>query len=137
MFFGNSSSDFGFLPPNFKGDVQVFAPHGTNVTAALNWQNWTKPRGTSMVYMLCIGGGGAGGAGHSAASGNQRGGGGGGGSGALTSLMLASTLLPDSLKIAVGTGGVGAPGAAGSQSAGRAISSISSLPFRPRYINSG
>ncbi len=113
MFFGNSPSDFGFLPPGFKGDVQVFVPNGVIVSATQNWQNWTKPKGASMVYMLCIGGGGGGGAGHSAASGTARGGGGGGSSGALTSLMLPATLIPDSLKISPGAGGRGGIAAAG------------------------
>ena len=29
MLFGDSPSDFGFLPPQFRGDVQVFFPTGT------------------------------------------------------------------------------------------------------------
>lgn len=125
MFFGNSPSDFGFLPPSFKGDVQVFTPTGIAPTQTQNWQTWTKPKGTSMVYMMCIGGGGGGGGGFSAATGNARGGGGGGGSGAITTLLLPAILIPDSLKISVGAGGQGG------------ISSSPALSGGPSYISLG
>ena len=75
MLFGNSPSDFGFLPPQFKGDVQLFLPTGT---AATQWQQWIKPRGVGMVYMIAIGGGGGGGGGFTGASNTTRGGGGDG-----------------------------------------------------------
>jgi hypothetical protein len=63
------------IPSNFRGDVQIF--HANNLSTT-SWQQWTKPRGTSMSYMICIGGGGGGGGAHSAASGTNGGGGGGG-----------------------------------------------------------
>lgn len=107
MLFGNSPSDFGMLPPQFTGDVQMFLPNGTVASATANWHQWVKPRGTSMVYMICIGGGGGGGGGRTGATNTTRGGGGGGGSAAFTSVIIPAVLLPDVLKISVGVGGQG------------------------------
>lgn len=104
MLFGNSPSDFGYLPPQFKGDVQLFLPQNSTTTF---WQQWIKPKGISMVYMLCIGGGGGGGFGFAGLSNTARGGGGGGGSGAIGSLILPAVFLPDVLKVSVGQGGIG------------------------------
>lgn len=104
MLFGDSPSDFGYLPPQFKGDVQMFLPQSTTTTT---WQQWIKPRGTTMVYMLCVGGGGGGGFGFAGLSNTARGGGGGGGSGAINSLILPAVFLPDVLKVSAGSGGIG------------------------------
>ena len=89
MLFGNSPSDFGFLPPQFTSDVQMFF---ANTNATTQWQQWIKPKGVTMVHILCIGAGGGGGGGQSA-SGNK-GGGGGGGSGAIGSLIIPAIFLP-------------------------------------------
>ena len=104
MLFGDSPSDFGYLPPQFKGDVQMFLPQSTTTTT---WQQWIKPRGATMVYMLCVGGGGGGGFGFAGLSNTARGGGGGGGSGAINSLILPAVFLPDVLKVSAGPGGIG------------------------------
>lgn len=104
MLFGNTPSDFGYLPPQFKGDVQLFLPQNSTTTF---WQQWIKPKGISMVYMLCVGGGGGGGFGFAGLSNTARGGGGGGGSGAISSLILPAVFLPDVLKVSVGQGGIG------------------------------
>lgn len=104
MLFGDSPSDFGYLPPQFKGDVQMFLPQSTTTTT---WQQWIKPRGATMVYMLCVGGGGGGGFGFAGLSNTARGGGGGGGSGAINSLILPAVFLPDVLKVSAGSGGIG------------------------------
>lgn len=104
MFFGNSPSDFGFLPPQFKGDVQIFFPTGV---ANTQWQTWTKPRGVSMVYMIAISGGGGGGGGFTRASNATGGGGGSGSCSGMATLMIPAIFLPDSLKISVGQGGQG------------------------------
>jgi hypothetical protein len=123
MLFGNSPSDFGFLPPQFNGDVQVFFPTGITQTQTQNWQHWTKPRGISMVYMLAIAGGGGGGGGFSGASNTARGGGGSGACSGLATLMMPAIFLPDSLKIMVGAGGQGgAAGVAGSAGSNSYIS---------------
>jgi len=124
MLFGNSPSDFGFLPPQFTGDVQMFFSTGVQATPTTNnWQTWVKPRGISMVYMIAIGGGGGGGGGFSGASGTARGGGGGGACSGFTTLMMPAIFLPDSLRIIVGDGGRG--GAAGGAGTAGGISYIS------------
>lgn len=108
MLFGDSPSDFGFLPPQFRGDAQIFFPTGTAVT---QWQTWIKPRGISMVYMIAISGGGGGGGGFTRATTVAGGGGGSGACSGMATLMMPAIFLPDVLKISVGPGGTG--GAAG------------------------
>ena len=81
--------------------VNVFYNKGTNNS----WQTWTKPRNISFVDILVIGAGGAGG--NSYAAGNNSGGGGaGGGSGSITKGFFPANLLPDTLYIQVGQGGI-------------------------------
>jgi hypothetical protein len=63
-------------------------------------QDWTKPRGASMVRFMLIGAGGAG------AFGGSTVGGGGGGSGAVTSWIGPAIFIPDVLRISVGATGV-------------------------------
>lgn len=96
--------DLFHIPSNFKGDVQIF--HANN-QSTINYQPWTKPRGTSMIYMIAIGGGGGGGGGHTKASGTNGGGGGGGACSGMASLFIPSFLLPDTLYVQVGVGGLG------------------------------
>jgi hypothetical protein len=100
---GTAIDTFG-IPSNFKGDVQIF--HANNLST-ISFQQWTKPRGTSMTYMICIGGGGGGGGAHSAASGTNGGGGGGGACSGISRLIIPSFILPDSLYVQVGVGGLG------------------------------
>lgn len=90
----------GFMPPDFRGDVQEFE-------GPVTWKPWYKPRGAVMVAITAIGSGAGGGGGHSAANGNTRGGGGGGGSAAVTRLVIPATLLPDVLYVDVPAGGAG------------------------------
>ncbi len=104
MNFPATPSDVFNFPSNFKGDVQIF--HANNLSTT-NYQQWIKPRGTSMTYFFLVGGGGGGGGGHQKPQANAGGGGGGGGSGAITRLMIPSFLLPNSLYIRVGVGGLG------------------------------
>lgn len=94
--------DFTHIPSNVKADIQVFSNGSTS-----DWKIWNKPRGVSMVYMLCIGGGGGGGAGASSAAGS---GGTGGSSSSQSSLILPSFMIPDNLNIRVGIGGAGGTG---------------------------
>jgi len=108
MNFPATPVDLFHIPSNFKGDVQIF--HANN-QSAINFQQWTKPRGVSMSYIVCIGGGGGGGGAHSAASGTNGGGGGGGACSGISRLIVPTFLLPDSLYVQVGVGGLG--GAAG------------------------
>ena len=118
MLFGNPPSDFGFLPSQFKSDVQMFF---ANTNATTQWQQWIKPRGVTMVHMLCIGGGSGGGGGQSAVA--NKGGGGGGAGANITSLIIPSIFLPNTLKIFVGSGGAG--GAAGNNGSAGLASYVS------------
>lgn len=104
MNFPATPIDLFHIPSNFKGDVQIF--HANNLST-INHQIWTKPRGTSMTYMIAIGGGGGGGGGHSKASGTNGGGGGGGACSGIGNLIVPSFLLPDRLYVQVGVGGLG------------------------------
>lgn len=113
------TADFGFLPPNTTGDVQVFYTDNN----AQGSQKWIKPRGVVMCYMICVGGGGGGGGGASGASTTARGGGGGGACSSIAKLLTPAIFLPDQLSIQVAVGGKG--GAAGSPGTGGSKSFIS------------
>ena len=104
MNFPATATDLFNIPSDLNADVQIF--HANN-QSTINFQQWIKPRGTSMVYMIAIGGGGGGGGGHQKASGTNGGGGGGGGCSGITRGILPSFFLPDSLYIQVGVGGLG------------------------------
>ena len=69
--------------------------------------NWIKPDGISMVFIFAAGGGGGGGGGWSALSSANRGGGGGGAGGTISKLLVPAKLIPDTLKINIGVGGIG------------------------------
>jgi hypothetical protein len=102
MIFENSDTAFNFLPAMHRSNVQMFLP---NSNAATQWQRWRKPKGVTMVHMLCIGGGAGGGGGQSAAG--NKGGGGGGASGTIASIIIPAIFLPDSLWVIAGAGGKG------------------------------
>jgi hypothetical protein len=82
------------------------------------WETWQKPRGVSMVQILCIGGGAGGGGGFSAAAGNPRGGGGSGGASGVSRVTIPAFLLPDRLYIQVGAGGQGVGSGGGTGGSG-------------------
>jgi hypothetical protein len=118
-----SPMDFGFLPPQFKGDVQLFFSNGT-LPASQGWQIWQKPRGISMVYMITISGGGGGGGGFNRPGGTgDAGGGGSGGCSGITPMMMPAIFLPDQLYIFAGNGGIG--GSSGVAGTAGALSIIS------------
>lgn len=87
--------------------VNVFYNKGINNS----WQTWTKPRNISFIDILVIGAGGGGGVGY--ASNGGAAGASGGGSGAITKGFFPANLLPDTLYIQVGQGGVGGSGLRG------------------------
>lgn len=93
------------FPQAGSGDVQVFNQPST--VTAVQLHTWQKPRGCSLVYILCIGGGGGGGGGTSGTAGTSRNSGGGGGSSSTTRILIPAYLLPDRLYIQVGAGGAG------------------------------
>jgi len=94
------------LPENTRTNVQMFTRPST--VTNVQWQTWQKPRGTSMIHILCIGGGGGGGGGFTGVAASARAGGGGGGSSGVTRVIIPSICLPDRLYIQVGAGGQGA-----------------------------
>lgn len=106
------------FPKSGSGDVQIFNNPSTSVD---QWHTWNKPKGCSLVYILCIGGGGGGGC-----DVNNSGAGGGGASGT-TRVLIPASLLPDRLYIQVGAGGVGAPTTGGTGSSG-VLSYVSIAP---------
>lgn len=68
-----------------------------------NWQTWSKPRGAKMIEIFCLGGGGGGGQNNL----NNPTGACGGGSGGIVRGIIPAFLLPDTIYILVGKGGVG------------------------------
>lgn len=72
------------------------------------WQTWNKPRNAKMIEIFCLGGG-AGGGIASLTAGSANGGRGGGSAGIVRGLIPAF-LLPDTIYILVGKGGVGSTG---------------------------
>lgn len=104
MNFPATPIDLFQFPSMFRGDVQIF--HANNLST-ISYQQWIKPRGVNMSYIVCIGGGGGGGGAHSATSGTNGGGGGGGACSGISRLIVPTFLLPDSLYIQVGVGGIG------------------------------
>lgn len=91
-------------------DLQYFV--GGSSTTLIQWQTWRKPRGVKFIYLIGVGGGGSGGTGLN--TGTTSGGGAGGGSGAQTMVMIPSFMIPDTLYIQAGAGGIG-PTTSGAQ----------------------
>lgn len=71
------------------------------------WQPWSRPRGVSMLMIICVGGGGGGGGGDGDLSSFGRPGGAGGGSSGITRVIVCLNRLPRTLYIQVGAGGAG------------------------------
>ena len=91
---------FNNLPDNSKVDWFMQPTTGNEL------HTWNKPSGCNFIYMLAVGGGAFGGNGFSGAAGTARGGGGGGSCGQLCTLIVPAFLVPDSLYIKVGSGGI-------------------------------
>lgn len=91
-------------------DLQTFI--GPTTTTLREWQVWRKPRGVKFIYLIGVGGGGSGGTGVNSAT--TSGGGAGGGSGAQTVVMIPAFMVPDTLYIQCGAGGIG-PTTSGAQ----------------------
>lgn len=77
-------------------------PQNANVQILYKTDDWVKPQGASFVWITLIGGGG-GGAGGDPSLGSV----GAGGSAAVTNFMGPAFLIPDVLRVSVGTGGAG------------------------------
>lgn len=93
--------DFLHLPEGRNCDVQVFSANAST-GLSLEWQTWNKPRGVSMIHILCIGAGANGGNGAVGAV-SAAAGGGGGGSGGITSVCVPASRLPDTLFCSAGS----------------------------------
>lgn len=70
-----------------------------------NWQTWSKPRNAKMIEIFCLGGGAGGGV--ATISVFSKNGSGGGGSGGIVRGLIPAFLLPDTIYILVGKGGIG------------------------------
>lgn len=69
-----------------------------------NWQTFTKPRNAKFIQIFCLGGGGGGAAPNAGTNPN---GAAGGGAGGIVRGIIPAFLLPDTLYILVGKGGIG------------------------------
>jgi len=85
--------------------VQRNVFYGTSETEGAHWQTYDIPPNISMLYIFLWGGGGAGGNGFLGNDENA-GGGGGGGSGGQTRILLPAPLVPSTLYLSIGLGGV-------------------------------
>jgi len=94
------------IPVSGNTKFQTFYASGTD------WQAWQKPAGCSMVYIFMLAAGGGGGRSNNGA---VTVGGGGGGSGGASRMLIPAILLPDTIWVQPGAGGLGATsfGAAG------------------------
>ena len=108
---------------NQELNSQAFYTQGT-----LNWQVWQKPNNAKMVSIIAIGGGGGGGSGQVTAAGSSRRGGAGGGSSAIAVGLFSAALIPDTLFVLTGPGGIGGSGNTGSNGAAGSISYVSVQP---------
>jgi len=87
--------------PGSTNSTQIFY-----ATSGSSWQTWQKPRGAKFIQIFCLGAGAAGGSGAVSSTGTVSGGA-GGNTGGLVKAIFPALLLPDSLFIQVGLGGVG------------------------------
>lgn len=112
------------LPTQYgRADVTVFTAQEATSSGAYIYN---VPRNKAMLYIYSTGGGGGGGGGFSGSAGTARGGGGGGGSSTVTTQLIPTNLLPDTIYIQVGRGGLG--GAAGSNGSAGTATYITLFP---------
>lgn len=88
--------DISHIPSQQQNTTIFYATSGST------WQTWSKPRNAKMIEIFCLGGGGSG-----AQNGNNSTGPGGGGSAGITRGIIPAFLLPDTIYIQVGKGGIG------------------------------
>jgi hypothetical protein len=92
------SYPLNYPTPQYANIQTFYAPSVLTTRGAI--QTWVKPQGASFVWFTLIGGGGGGGTQDGAQNG------GGGGSAAVTNCLMPAFLIPDSLQIFVGRGGL-------------------------------
>ena len=93
----------GYNKPGICDTKVFYASPGTVLTDS--WQTWNKPSGITMVFITIIGSGGGGGKGAGGADTTAPG---GGACGGITHLLFPSFVLPNTLYIRPGQGGIGA-----------------------------
>jgi hypothetical protein len=100
--------------PGSTNSTQIFYAAG-----ATTWQTWQKPRGAKFIQIFCLGGGGGGaGGGLNIAVTTINAGSGGAGAG-YSRCIYPTFLLPDTLYVQVGLGGVAGTGSAANNSNGQ------------------
>jgi hypothetical protein len=119
----NIPSDTGTNPG--MANIQIF--NTPSSVTNVQWNTWTKPRGKSMMNIICIGGGGGGGGGFTRAATISGGGGGSGGSSAVTRVTIPLYFVPDTLYVQVGAGGQGVGSGGGAAGSG-VLSYVSIYP---------
>ena len=90
--------------PSTTDNTQYFFFQGVGSNGFGFPQTWNKPRGASMVYIVCVGGGSGGSGGRNTATTT---GGAGGASGCVQTGIYPANTLPDQLYVTVGPGGAG------------------------------
>ena len=112
--------DHGFLPSNFAGasDVAFFNSPNTITSGATDFFIWKKPRGITMLGMICVGAGGGGGGGFTAAAAAARGGGGSGACSGFSKLIIPAWAVPDVLYVKIAKGGLGVGSGGGTAGSG-------------------
>lgn len=96
--------DFGHLVYDPKPRMKV--DYYDNPSYNGEWQTWQKPAGAKFIYFSCVGGGGSGGCSSNTTAASNNGGGGGGGGSVICNVLMPAMLVPDTLYISVGRGGV-------------------------------
>lgn len=124
--------DFGHLLTSTKYDVQLF--NSPSTVSNNQWQTWQRPRGCSMLHILCVGGGGGGGGGFTGATTTARGGGGGGGGSPIVRVTIPLLVLPDRLYIQSGAGGIGQVSGGGTAGSG-IVSIVAVAPDNNQQMN--
>ena len=122
------AGDGKFMPK----DAQQQFYYGVQVPSAELYTTWCKPKNCSMVMFTTVGGGGGGGGGLTAATGTAKGGGGGGGSAGSTRVLYPAGVIPSTVYLYTGAGGLGGSGSGQAGGAG-ARSCVIDFP----NINSG
>lgn len=89
--------------PDSQQNIKIFYADA----GSTSYQTWQKPRKCSFIYIISIDGGGGGASGNNAVLNVNTTNTCGGGTGALTRALINSNLIPDTLYIKVGKGGLG------------------------------
>jgi hypothetical protein len=97
---------------------------------------WIKPRGITMMYIICMGSGSGGGGGRGGAIGSARGGGGSGTCSSVTRMILPAIFVPNELYIVVGAGGIGGNGGTNNNGSIGGSANLSYIEFEYAAVRS-